>query len=166
MREIRVVLGSHPAEWQQELVIKTFSNTRKIEVFQPKEIGVCCDELWHHPNLNGTTYMYQFRIHTQKIEWTYYLHSDALRVLEISESLNLVTSTLHLTHTGVTVDATESNITADKTWAPLFPAVEARWIGALSPPVARATVGSRGLRLGSPWPTNLKWEDDVTLGKA
>lgn len=140
MREIRVVLGSHPAEWQQELVIKTFSNTRKFEVFQSKEIEVCCDELWGHPNFNGTAYMQKFRIHSQKIEWTYHLHSDALRVLEISESLNLVNSTLHLT--------------ADKMWASVFPAVEARRIGALSPPVARAKVGPRGLRLGPPWPTN------------
>jgi hypothetical protein len=60
------------------------------------------------------------RIHPQMIEWTYDLHSDALRVLATSESLNLVNSTLHLTHTGVTDDATESKITADKMWAPLF----------------------------------------------
>jgi len=154
MREIRVVLGSRPAEWQQELVIKTFSNARKFEVFQPKEIEVFCDELWRHPNLNGFSYIHKFRFHPQKIEWTYDLHSDALRVPETSESLNLVDSTLHLTYTGVTDDATESNITADKVWASLFPAIEARLIGALSPPVARAKVGSRGLRLGPPWPTN------------
>lgn len=140
MGKIRVVLGSHPAQWQQELLIKTFSDMRKSELFQPKEIEVFCDELWRHPNLNGTTYMYQFRIHQQKIEWTYDLHSDTLRVPKTSESLNLVNSTLHLT--------------ADKMWASLFPAVEARRTGALSPPVARAKVGPRGLRLGPPWPTN------------